>query len=66
MMPKVGREWDELPCPSCGALNVVIVGNNQQIPSRCRACGKDVVFLYRPDAMPWTMKNGRKDCKGIQ
>jgi hypothetical protein len=45
MMPKTSRQWDELPCPECGAENVVIVDTLQQIEGRCKECGKDVVFV---------------------
>ena len=51
-MPTVGRRCDELAFPECGAENVVIVGKLQQIPGRCKACGKDVVFVSEG----WTMR----------
>ena len=45
MMAKVNRDWDELPCPECGALQVVITQDKGlYIPGRCKACGKDVEF----------------------
>jgi hypothetical protein len=49
MMAKVNRDWDELPCPECGALQVVITQDKGlYIPGRCKACGKDVTFERDP------------------
>ncbi len=49
MLPKTSREWDELPCPECGAEQVVITQDKGlRIPGRCRACGKDVEFERDP------------------
>jgi hypothetical protein len=39
---------------------MVILVTKQQLPDRCKAYGEDVIFIYRPDEMPRTMKNGRK------
>jgi ribosomal protein S27E len=57
----MNREWEEIPCPECGAENVVIIGTKLQIPGRCKVCGRDVIFLYRPDGMPRTRKIDKKD-----
>jgi hypothetical protein len=40
------RKWDELPCPECVALNVVIIDTLQQIEGSCKACGKDAIFIH--------------------
>jgi hypothetical protein len=46
IMETVNRDWDELACPECGALNVVIIGTKQQIEGRCNERGKGSVFTY--------------------
>jgi hypothetical protein len=35
------------------------------VPGKGVACGKDVIFIYRPDGMPRTLKNDQKDGKGF-
>ena len=34
-----------MPCPECGAENVVIIGTKQQIPEPCKARDKDVILI---------------------
>jgi hypothetical protein len=43
------RPWDELTCPECGALNVVVLeGEGIYVMRICEACGKEVEFTRDP------------------
>lgn len=63
------RKWDELPCPECGALNVVILeGEGLYIKKVCDGCGNEVEFVRDP----WSygrflerIKKGRKFDPGM-
>jgi hypothetical protein len=45
MLPKTSRQWDDLPCPSCGAFNTITFDTLQQVEARCKGCGRYVVFV---------------------
>jgi transcription elongation factor Elf1 len=45
----VTRPWDELACPECGVLNVVVLdGVGHYIMKVCEGCGKEVEFVRDP------------------
>ncbi|HEY3419131.1 MAG TPA: hypothetical protein VGK23_01090 [Methanomassiliicoccales archaeon] len=47
----MSREWEEIPCPECGAENIVKVEAKGDIKGRWKINGEKIVFVYGSHAI---------------